>query len=483
MEKHFLTFWKNKGNLKIFAILAAIYGVGISAVLLANFNYVDDMERVSCGTKSWGFFSRYIDDFLSGFIHADSYLTDISPLPQLIAVAIMALAGVILLYELSDEPNVSVWQIIAVVPLALSPYFLNCLSYKYDAPYMALSVLAGIFPVLFHKEKPWLYILSAVLGIIVVCTTYQASTGIFPMLVILMFLRKWNRKEEGVWKFLLCSVIGYVVGMLIFLLFIMNPVDTYVATTVPGPTEFVGNLIEKWQNYIHYLKTDFKKEWLIYVILIMISFMVMAVWNSKQQKWLSCILTALSVGGMIFFWFGLYPFLEEPQYSPRAMYGIGVFVAMIGVSATSYRKKAIVGKCAAVLLAWSFFVFSFTYGNALNEQKEYTDFRIEVAIDDMKDVSAFEEGKVIVQITGSIGLAPALRNHPQDYLILNRLVPINFCQKWYWGSTQMYYFYGLKDRIDMHNDCDWDENEFTVYKDNVYQTTLVDGNRVMIQLK
>lgn len=483
MHKNFLNFWKSKHYMNVFAILTAINGVGISAILLANYNYVDDMERVACGIKTWGLFSRYVDDFLSGIIHADNYLTDISPLPQLIAILVMALAGTILLYEVSDEEKISWWQIIAVVPLALSPYFLNCFSYKYDAPYMAISVLAGIFPILFHKEKPWIYVIASALGIIIVCTTYQASTGVFPMLVILLFLRKWNRKEADTFKFVLWSTIGYCIGMVIFLLFIMNPVDTYVSTSVAKPNALLGNIIEKWQTYIHYLKTDFKKEWLIYMIIIMLSFIVMSVWNSKQKKWLSLIMTGFATGGMIFFWFGLYPFLEEPQFSPRAMYGIGIFLAMVGVSATSYKKNAIIGKCVAVMLSWSFFVFSFTYGNALSVQKEYTNFRVEAAIDDIKELSAVKNGNAIVQINGSMDLSPILQNQPQDYLILNRLVPVTFCEKWYWGGTHFYYYYGLKDKVSMNMDYDWEVEDFSLYKENVYHDILVNENRIMIRLK
>ena len=65
---------------KPFLALLAIYLIGISAILRANFNYIDDMGRVYSGYKGWGNFSRHTNMVLSGLLHADNYLTDISPL-------------------------------------------------------------------------------------------------------------------------------------------------------------------------------------------------------------------------------------------------------------------------------------------------------------------------------------------------------------------------------------------------------------------
>lgn len=43
-------------------------------------------------------------------------------------------------------------MIAAVVPLGLSPWFLECFSYKFDSPYMALSVLASVIPFIFGRR-------------------------------------------------------------------------------------------------------------------------------------------------------------------------------------------------------------------------------------------------------------------------------------------------------------------------------------------
>ena len=68
----------------VFLILLIIYGIAYFSIFRANFNYIDDMGRVAFGYQNWDNFSRYISNFLSRFIHSSSYLTDISPLTQII---------------------------------------------------------------------------------------------------------------------------------------------------------------------------------------------------------------------------------------------------------------------------------------------------------------------------------------------------------------------------------------------------------------
>ena len=41
-----------------------------------------------------------------------------------------------------------------------------------------------------------------------------------------------------------------------------------------------------------------------------------------------------------------------------------------------------------------FFVFAFTYGNALNVQKEYVEFRTEEIVDSLKQVDAFGDDEI-----------------------------------------------------------------------------------------
>ena len=191
---------ENRFLLKPIMWMFLIYLIGALAIIFAGVHFADDVARTNYGYAGWNGFSRYLSTVIAHVLHADGYLYNIAPLPQILALLILAVASVVLICvvvgkEVFRKPK---WggYLIAAVPLGLSPYMLECLSYQYDAPYMAISVLFAILPVLFRKCKKWVYSLAILVGVLVICMTYQAAIGILPMVVLIVAMREWNNKED-----------------------------------------------------------------------------------------------------------------------------------------------------------------------------------------------------------------------------------------------------------------------------------------------
>lgn len=147
-------FW---GRSKTFLLcITLIYSIAISAIVRADFLYLDDLGRTLYGYRGWENFSRFSSNILSGILNGGRLLSDISPLTQLLAAVIMGLAASILAYTFSDGGETKPGALFAVIPLALNPYFLECFSYKFDSPFMAVSVLASVLPFLVYDLKPFL---------------------------------------------------------------------------------------------------------------------------------------------------------------------------------------------------------------------------------------------------------------------------------------------------------------------------------------
>ena len=232
-----LLWQKNNFLLKPFLIILAIYLLGILSIILAGVHYADDVARTTYGYAEWAGFSRYINTVMSHFLHANWHLTNIAPWPQLLAAAILSLASLVFVCIVFDKDFFKekwtkwIWSVIAVVSLGLNPYMLECLSYQYDAIYMAISILFAILPFLFWRQQKWKFILMSVIGILVVCMTYQASIGIFLMLVIFITIKEWSKREIGnreILKFLLISITVFLVTLIIFQKFLMRPREGYV---------------------------------------------------------------------------------------------------------------------------------------------------------------------------------------------------------------------------------------------------------------
>ena len=469
-----------------FFMTLAIYIVAIFPIIRANVNYIDDTGRVLKGYAGWDNYSRYVSCFLSHIVHANnSYLPDISPVPQIIAVTILSLAALIVTVTIKGSGEIPVWNVLACIPLGLSPYFLECLSYKFDSPYMALSILASVLPLLFYKKQWKWYSLSVVIGMLVMCMTYQAASGIFPMLVILlaliMYVRNENLKRIG--TFILCSAVSYGIGVGIFFLFLMKRVSTYVSN---GLADWSG-IVEHYKTYLNYMRTDFRKLWLIVIALLVICFICRMVCVSQRNKMITLVLAVITAGVMFLLSFGLYPALEAPLFDPRSMFGVGAYIVCISLGAQGTEQKAFIVNVLAVILVWNFFTFSFTYGNALAVQKEWEDFRREEVISDLTDIPEFytEEDKTI-KLTGSSGYAPALRNVMKQYGVLERLVPCMFQESWVWGRSKFANYYGWRSRAHVKWDEDMDTDDLTGYElvqESAYHRIYRQETRFVVELK
>lgn len=470
---------------KALLILFAVFALGISAILRADFYYMDDSPRAAMGYKQWDYFSRYLSTALSTLVHGGDYLADAAPLPQLLAMGIMAVSGVLILYTVLDRTAFSWWELAAVVCVGLNPYFLGCVSFRFDAPYMALSVLASVVPLLYRSRRPSAYILSSLLGILAVCTSYQAAAGIFPMLVIGIALRMWNRRKP--WRetagFVLQSAAGWGLGLLFFKLVIMVPADAgYVANSLPPLRNLIPNFFANLTAYYRLIQTDFKLFWLILAALMAAGFLLRTILGSRRNK---AAAAAVTVGAFLLMGlvcFGMYPALATPAFAPRAMYGFGILLAVFGVTAAEGEKN-IACKIPAAMLGWLFFVFSFTYGNALRVQKDYTDFRTELVIADLQDMATFQSDEpVTVQLSGSIGRAPTLKSSLQNYRMLNRLVPETFAGGDDLTQYGFYCYYDLRNVV-WNPAVDLREMDLPVVKDTMYHTIRGDSGHVLVELK
>lgn len=474
---------KCKRYIKPAFLLFAIYLTGIFAILRANYKYIDDYGRVFEGYKGWDDFSRFTSVILSPFIHADNYLTDISPLPQILACVLLSAAGIISIRALANRENakISVWQIIAIVPMGLSPYFLECLSYKYDSVYMALSVFAAVLPIVLVDAKFMGFLILTIVGTVLMLTTYQASSGIFPMLLAAVVSIKWSQKEDikSIGKKLLTGAGGYLIGMGIYKIFIMKEVDEYVSSSVAPVNEIINQFIK----YYRQVGADFKSWWILLILLVIVFFIVTYVIESRRNKLASFGMALATSTILALLAFGMYPVLSKASYYPRAMYGFGVMVAFFAVGAVHDRKLWL-ARIFTIAFSWTCFVFSMSYGNALAEQARYTEFRVTSVVNDIKELDMMKDDEtVLVQISGSIGKSPVIRNVPQsNYTILERLIPETFAQDWKWSK---YYFYNYFDMKNITEDrlVDLHDSNLPMISDSIYHTIYGGDHKILIELK
>ena len=486
--------WKdNSFLLKPFLVILAIYLVGVSAIILAGVHYADDVARTNYGYAEWAGFSRYISTIVSHGLHGDWYLTNIAPFPQLLAVVLFAVASVFFVIVVAGKECLRqkwtkwIWAMVAVVPLVLSPYMLECLSYQYDAPYMALSVLFVIAPLLLWRKNRWAFGGAIMAGILIVCMTYQAAIGIFPMLVLFMAMREWSKKEmknKEIIKFFLFSMVIFVLTMVIFQKFMMRPREAYASNSLPGIGEFLPSLVDHLMQYFELIVGDLRLFWKILIIVISMMFIGIFAARSKRNKIVAGVVGAVGVISMAVATLVIYAALDRPLYAPRAMYAIGAFIAVISVYVAYGEYSNIATKIPVVVLGYCFVTFALTYGNALKEQNEFRNSRIDMVANDLNHLpEMMTEGVKTIQIDGEIGLSPVIRHMPiEDYRVLYRLMMPSFSDNVPWMEyklTQGRWF----DNIYYDPGTDLKEANLPLLKDTVLYEIYGNDEAILVKFK
>ena len=372
---------------------------------------------------------------------------------------------------------------------------------------MALSVFVSFFPLLFTRCSFWKYIVLTSASSLAMCLTYQASSGIFPMAVILLALLSYTC--EAHWKkvlqFVIKSALGYVIGLIIFY--------GIIAESVPS-TNYAGTKISPWKfpvnlsNYSYTFYTDMTFVWRAFIAIIIITSGVVLISRRQTKKHLNVLPVLLGISFMYVMSFGAYLFLEKPLFSTRAMYGTGIFISMLMLTIVSQNQSGqqIIGKTAVLGLSWLFFVFSFTYGNCLSEQQKYTDFRMECLASDLAEVaqsendsdlaektqsesdsglsaSSFKIAKKNLVFAGTIGYAESVKNAIREFPIVERNIHVMLSDD-YWGRYCILPYYGLEQyyNFPVAGLIEEDLKRFPVTVSNAYHDIYVTDENIYVEL-
>jgi len=473
-------------------LMFGVYLLGIISIIRANFLCEDDIGRSVDGYRGWYDWSRYVSQIFSILVHADFRLTDISPLPQILAIFLLTISSVLLVYILNDK-KITTASLLASVPVGFSPYMLECLSYKFDAPYIAMSVLASIVPFLFLARKK-VFMFFSVISLLVMCMTYQAASGIYLLVTLVLGFNDWNGKRKTnreVLLFLGQAALSFCTAMVIFKLFLMKPYSTYVSNAMLPLPQILSGTLFNFQNYVNTLSSDFGFIWKAIIGIVFCFFIAKSVYTSAQNKMISFIFAVVLLSLLFILSYGAYLVLEHPLFAPRALYGFGVLLGIVSISISFNFNK--IAKISALALSWCFFVFTFSYGNALADQKRYVNFRAGLLLQDLSVLYPYkDENKITIQLKNTIGFTPVVKNIAKHNPVIYRLVPQMMKEDDDWANFYYLVHFNYAPFITANivmNSVKSDEPyvdfttlDFPVVKKTYYHTIRSDGKRILVEL-
>lgn len=447
-------------NAKNLAIIYATYFIALFSLILANFNFRDDVSRSIHGFFEFTAWNRFTTQALAQIFSLNhNFFLNTFPLSLFIAILFLSLSSLILVNiiggggssdckitptslnnnVISTSININKKSILdsklplfASIVLGLSPFYLECLSWKFDAPFMALSVIASIFPFLFIDNKRVFFIIS-IICLLIMLTSYQASSGIYIMLSLYLIFKSLIAKEyKQAYKTLGSTSFSYIVAGVIFYCVFYEPKLDYANNNIVPLSMMFEVVYNNIATYIKMIYSDLSGDSKVFIILcyiFSIIFIIKHTIESKINKILAFILSILTLILLFILSQGLYIILIKPFFAPRAFIGFGVFVAIIALDSIMLNNRflKVLSYVLITIFAWYLISFASYYGQVLKEHDNFIRLRYTLLASDLTKVldnnDRRKDKRFNILLDGYTGDSPIIFKSKKQYPIIRRLVP------------------------------------------------------------
>ena len=424
------------GESRLFALLFAGYALLVLyPILRADRFWNDDLVRASLGNYGWNHNGRPLANAIMRLLElGSSRAVDISPLPQLLAVAVLAWTGVLLARRYRVTPTA--WAVAVALPLGAQPFFLENLAYKFDAVCMALALLLALVPVLGDGRgaRPWSLGTLALLGCL---TLYQPAFNAF-LVFALLEAHLAQARGDGIGPLLRGLARRGAQALLALLV--------YRATVAPSMQDWVAERsrtlsLRDWQQAVrnladfgHYMLDAFAPVALAILLLplLLAAFCVVraALAQARAQVPRAAAGAHLAVGALLLLALplavcGPMLLLAHPVLEARVLPGVGALLAASLIAAAvglgdSPRARPL-AYASGALLALSMAVHAAAFGNACAAQRRFEAHIAATLADDLAQMHADRPLRHYA-VAGSAGLAPIARHAASRFPLLTKLI-------------------------------------------------------------
>lgn len=453
---------------------------------------IDDLRRALSGSRDFLGFARWIDEYVGILVNTHTSFFDIAPLSQFIGVAFLALSGVCLSHVFSGG-KISAIMVAASCPVMLSPWFFSNMTYRVDSPYMALSVLAGIAPFVVAKNRVAFITLSVIFNL-VMCMTYQMSSGIYIIMTMAVAFCWYVRDEKSpieCLKFIGIAALSYLIPLGLYkILFIPGgSSDSYVGTQVATASGLIPTIFSNGKHYIEYIISDMGKSAITLVFPLTLLIFILSLPKKKPLKiLLGILLVALSLPLS----YGVMLAIPNAPTYVRAFCGVGIFLAvpqLIAISNFSVTNGKVPKTVAVVTIFFSycFVVFGFSFGNCLSAQKEFLSHRTDLLISDLNEVCPNPQNADF-SLEGDFGIAPLIRLPGRIYPVIPRSLKSNNAAG-QWAYLMIFKQYDMGKftinelEYDKRGEVHLKDANLPILKETAFYTICGEGDRFFITLR
>ncbi|MGF2439243.1 glucosyltransferase domain-containing protein [Enterobacter ludwigii] len=419
----------NSHAFKFALVLSALF---CAPFIVANMYFVDDIARAMNGYSALSPLGRPLADVILHSLNFNAErIADIAPLTQIVCAPVLAIA--VYFAAKGIFGTVGIKEVLIASPVAINPFFIQNLAYKFDSLPMSTGVMCvcvGFY--LCTTRKGTNLVGSAILLISALCL-YQPVTNTFFGLVA-CYIASMAYGKESVKQILIESAKSaavFVVSYAIYLKFIL-PVFSLtergelVSLDAEGFSLAVHNLMQIW-----FLSGYFVNSFTIYIFkaaialsIISLAFLIYLHKESHVQWVVRVLLVAVASLAALLSICGPTFLLEVFTPFPRILSGTGALVSFVLLIAF-YPLSALDGinQRASFLAAFAaipvVYTISMSYAfvNAQRAQQAYESSIVNEISSDLKS-----ENKRYAYFYGDAELSPYTKNNIAAFPLIARII-------------------------------------------------------------
>jgi len=419
----------------LFALLLLLV---LLPILRADRYFSDDVARAITGFYGWDLNGRQLTTLVMRLLQFNlSQLVDISPLPQILAIAVLATTGALIARRYRIE---SPWLAALIAfPLGAQPFYLENLSYRFDALSMSLALFTALLPFLSTQRNIRSFVLGTLAMFASLCF-YQPGLSAFLIFALMeTTIAQIEEQEPSHWlRTLGWRVTQCVTAVLAYQVFVAPTIDDWLKqhTATIHNVDELRILKANAENFYGYMIRSFNIHWLRCAgpLLLLAAAVPVATafryvrrrpsaprWQNAAWVCLGMLMPMLVVLAVTL---PMLP-LRDPVVLPRVLMGVGVLLCAGMIC--GYRLLRAWGRPDHWMLAyagiWALGMASFAaiYGNALAAQKALEE-RVAFGLSNDIATLAVERPIHFILIDGSVGLAPVTARASQKFPLISTLI-------------------------------------------------------------
>ena len=483
------TFWmENKGKI---LTLFGLYQLVCLTIGSKDYAYIDDVLRQNTGITDFAAsYSRWGSEISSWVLQGSRHLTDLGNMSFFVTGTLLTLSSVCLTYILAGN-RPSFGAMLASSLLGLNPWMLQMISFRFDSPYMALSILFSILPFLFWRFSKGSFFIASLLGVFLMCNTYQASSGIYLGVYLTLAAREFLFAQFEIRAFL--SKLGvaassYCLALIAF--FFESSLNPEIANrgntvAVAKVTDLPATFLHNSLVYFHTVWDYSARIWQVITVVMIFCFVVLVVKRTRQPKWIALLFTGVYLACLFIFSYGVLLIFSEPLVTIMPRYGVGISIffaslgILVGQQALESKRLRLVGWIPSLLVVY-FMSFSFTYASTLNYQQQSFEQQGQRLAADLSLAVTNERQEV--WISNLFKDSPLLESTSINYPIIKQLVPRNGDMSWF--NLMLFQRMSNMDMsLQPYDFTDFDTAEKEQVVSNYFWDIYVDSQRVYVIMK